>query len=59
MNPTVAALILESLLRYGPTVARAITDIFKKELITTNDWDKVFDLADKSYESYIAPAVTR
>ena len=56
MNPTIAVLILEAFVKYGPTVARAITDIFKKEVITSDDWNKVFDLAEKPYESYIKPA---
>jgi hypothetical protein len=51
----IAPLILEALIKYGPTVARAISDLFKKETITPEDWDKVFDLAEKSYADYIKP----
>ena len=49
----IAPLILEALVKYGPAVARAITELFKKETITADDWNKVFDLAEKSYEDYI------
>ncbi len=55
MTPALSALILEALIKFGPSVARAITDIFRKETITAADWDKVFALAEKSYESYIKP----
>ena len=55
IGTAVAALILEAFVKYGPAVGRAITDLFKKEVITDDDWNKVFDLAEKSYESYIRP----
>ena len=55
MNPTIAALILQAFVKYGPAVGRAITDIFRKEVITADDWNRVFDLAEKSYDSYIKP----
>ena len=51
----IAPLILEALVKYGPTVARAITDLFRKENITLEDWDKVFALAEKPYADYIRP----
>ena len=54
MNP-IPILILEAFVKYGPTVARAISDLFKKEVITSDDWDKVFALAEKPYESYLKP----
>jgi hypothetical protein len=53
MNATIAALILEALVKFGPPVARAITELFSKEVITKEDWAKVFDLAEKPYESYL------
>ena len=55
MTPAVAGLILQALVTYGPTVARTINDIFKKTEITPADWDKVFDLAEKSYADYVKP----
>jgi hypothetical protein len=55
MSVAIAGLILEALVKYGPTVARSINDIFKKTEITPEDWDKVFALADKSYDEYVKP----
>lgn len=51
----IAPLILEALIHYGPTVARAINELFRKENITAEDWDKVFALAEKPYADYIKP----
>ena len=53
MNVQISVLILEALVKFGPSAARAIADLFRKDTITAADWDKVFDLAEKSYESYI------
>jgi hypothetical protein len=58
MNAQIAVLVLEALVKFGPAAARAITDLFRKDTISSDDWNKVFDLAEKSYESYIAPKVT-
>lgn len=57
MSPAIAALILQALITYGPTVAKQINDIFKKTEITPADWDKVFAVIEKSYDDYVKPAV--
>ncbi len=56
MSPT-ALLILEALVKYGPTVARSIANLVKVENPTTEQWEAVFKQAEKSYESYIAPTL--
>jgi hypothetical protein len=55
MTPQIALLIGQALIEYGPTVARALRDLFAKTEITQADWDKVFDLCEKSYEDYVKP----
>jgi hypothetical protein len=56
MNPTVI-IIAEALMKYGPSVARALVEIFKKDDPTAEDWEKVFALAEKSYDDYVPPVV--
>lgn len=56
MNPA-ALIIAEALVKYGPTVAREISAIFRTEAPTDEQWDRVFKLAEKPYESYINPTV--
>jgi len=55
MNLTLAALILEAALRWGPDAARVLIEIFAKTEITAADWEKVFASIDKSYDEYVAP----
>jgi len=55
MNLTLAALILEAGLKWGPAAARALIEIFGKTEITVADWEKVFASIDKSYDEYVAP----
>ena len=50
-----ALLIAELLLKYGPTVAREIVNLFAVAAPTPGDWEKVFSLAEKSYEAYVKP----
>lgn len=57
MEAQLALIIAEALVKYGPTVARAIAEIFEKKTPTLQDWEKVFALAEKSYEDYVKPAV--
>ncbi len=53
MTPELAIIIAQLLLKYGPAVAQSIVEIFHKEAITKEDWDRVFALASKSYDSYV------
>ena len=53
MNAEMALLIAQLLLKYGPDVARGVSDIFKKDAPTAEDWEKVFKMAEKSYEEYV------
>jgi hypothetical protein len=55
MSATQITLIVELMLRYGPSLARAVQQIFQKQNPTQADWDAVFALADKSYDDYIKP----
>ena len=52
MNTT-AILIVQSLIKYGPEVARAIAAIFQKSDPTPAEWEAVFKLAEKSYDDYV------
>jgi len=52
MNP-LALIIAEALVKYGPTLALALVDLFQKQEITRDDWLKIFALAEKSYEDYV------
>lgn len=55
MNTEVALLIGQALVKYGPTVARALAALFLKDEPTLDDWENVFALAEKPYEAYVAP----
>ena len=57
MNPIVI-LVLQSLIKYGPDLAREIVALFSVENPTQEQWNKIFDLADKSYEDYVAPTTS-
>ena len=48
-----AILIAQALLKYGPAVARGIAELFEKPNPTLADWEKVFVLAEKSYDDYV------
>jgi hypothetical protein len=54
MTPQLAALIIQVLLKYGPSVAQAITEILHKQDPTLEDWNKVFALSRKTYDDYVA-----
>jgi hypothetical protein len=53
MEIQLAILITQALLRYGPALARELALLFSKKEITLEDWDKVFALAEKPYDSYV------
>lgn len=46
-----AVLILELLLRYGPAVAKAAKDLVNAKDPTQADWDNLWSLADKNYDT--------
>lgn len=54
MNPLVT-FIIAALIKYGPKVAREIYALFQVGTPTLADFEKVFALADKSYEDYTGP----
>lgn len=55
MNPTTTELIIQALLRYGPDVAKAIYALFTNPAPTQADWDALWVIAQKSYDSYVKP----
>ncbi len=60
METQLAILIAQALIKYGPTVARELTLLFKKDKPTQDDWEKVFALSEKPYDAYVAtPPVPR
>lgn len=50
-----AEIIAMALVKYGPTLARGLLEIFQKDAPTTEDWERVFALAEKPYEDYVKP----
>ena len=47
-------IIAVALIKYGPAVARALFDIFSKETVLKEDWDKLFlQVESKTYEDYV------
>jgi hypothetical protein len=57
MDPATIALVAQLALKYGPPLALKFAELFEKKTVTLDDWKAVFALADKSYESYVAPKV--
>lgn len=55
MSPQLITLILQALITYGPVVTKEIVNLFKKQNPTLEDWDKIFDMAAKSYDDYVKP----
>ena len=47
-----ALIIAEALLKFGPALARGLMELFAKPEPTAADWEKIFQLAEKSYEEY-------
>jgi hypothetical protein len=54
MNTT-ALLILEALIKYGPSVARSIANLVAVENPTREQWEAVFAQAEKPYDAYVMP----
>lgn len=54
MSPATIELIATALIKYGPGVARALVDIFSNPAPTREAWEKVFSLAEKPYDAYVA-----
>lgn len=48
-------IIALALVKYGPAAARSLAALFYKKEITMADWEGVFSLAEKSYDSYTKP----
>jgi|GEM_PF-2663955 len=48
-------LIAQLLLKYGPGVAAVVAALFEKKEVTLEDWQKVFAMAEKSYDDYTKP----
>ena len=55
MNPTTAEIIAMALIKYGPSLARALVEIFQTETPTPTQWEVVFSYAEKSYDDYVKP----
>ena len=51
---TPAEIIAAALIKYGPALARALVEIFQTTAPTPEQWEKVFSLASKPYEEYVA-----
>jgi hypothetical protein len=50
-----AIIIAQALIKYGPEVARQLAILFGQKEVTLADWEKVFVLAEKSYDDYVKP----
>ena len=55
MTPDIAILIGQALIKYGPSLARELMLLFSKKEITNEDWNKIFELSEKSYNDYVKP----
>jgi hypothetical protein len=55
MDPALALLLAELLLKYGPGVARSIASIVVTDKPTLEQWEAAFKLAEKSYDDYVKP----
>lgn len=55
MTPAAIELIATALIKYGPGVARALVEIFSHPAPTREAWEKVFAMAEKPYDAYVAP----
>lgn len=53
-----AEIIAMALVKYGPTLARELVNLFQVENPSIDDWNKLFALADKSYDDYVKPVET-
>lgn len=53
MNQETALIIAGLLLKYGPELARQVAALFAKKDITLADWEKVFALAETTFETYV------
>lgn len=56
MTQQMAILIVETLIKYGPTLALEVAKIFEKKEHGLADWNAVFAQA-KTYEQIMAPSV--
>lgn len=59
MNQQTALIIAGLLLKYGPELARRVAALFAKQEISLADWEAVFVLADKSFDSYVPNIPTK
>lgn len=54
MDPQLAIIIAQLLLRYGPGVAEAFVTIFHKQEVTLEDWTALLAKV-KTYDQYVSP----
>lgn len=55
MSPATIELIAQILLKYGPDVAKAVYGLFTNPAPTQADWDALWLVASKPYDSYVKP----
>ena len=55
MTPSTTELIVLALVKYGPALAKGVYDLFQKADPTKEDFDKLFAIAEKTYEDYVKP----
>lgn len=54
MSPDIVKLIIQVLVIYGPSVAKAVTELFKKNDVSVADIEALLEKAlQKSYDDYI------
>lgn len=53
MSPVMIEVIALALVKYGPSVAMALVEIFERKTATRDDWAAVFALARKDYDDYV------
>lgn len=52
MGPAEVIAVVNILVKYGPGVAQQIVELFKKNDVKPEDWDSVFTLINKDFDSY-------
>lgn len=57
MEPSLAFIVIQALVKYGPEAAKAIRDMLKRNTFTDQEFDALFVVIEKPGEDYFAPQV--
>lgn len=54
MTPEMVQIVAGLLLKYGPAVAEKVAALLEAKQVSAADWEDVFEISRRSYESYEA-----